>query len=93
MGTMKAMGYTSKDIRKQIIVRIMPVAIPGVIAGTTLSILVVNMFMNVAFSTNVGFRLFWIPVAIVIISLYVYVTTYISAGKVKKVSATELMTE
>ncbi len=93
MGTLKAMGYTSKDIRKQIIVRIMPVAIPGVIAGATLSILVVNMFMNVAFSTNVGFRLFWIPVAIVIISLYVYVTTYISAGKVKKVSATELMTE
>ena len=35
----------------------------------------------------------YIAIAAVIIILYVYVSTYISAGKVKKVSVTELMTE
>ena len=93
MGIEKAMGYTTKDIRKQIIVRMMPVAIPGVIVGSILAFPVIMMFMKVTFGTSFGIRLMWTPIAAVIITLYVYVSTYISAGKVKKVSVTELMTE
>ncbi|MCR5291278.1 MAG: ABC transporter permease [Eubacterium sp.] len=93
MGIEKSMGYTSKDIRKQIIVRMMPVAIPGIIVGSILAIPVTMMFMKVAFSTYFGIRLIWVPIAAVLITLYVYVSTYISAGKVRKVSVTELMTE
>lgn len=93
MGVEKAMGYTTKDIRKQIIVRMMPVAIPAVIVGAILALPVTMMFMKAAFGTSFGIRLMWTPIAAVIIILYVYVSTYISAGKVKKVSVTELMTE
>ena len=93
MGIEKACGYTSEDIRKQIVVRMMPVAVPAIIAGTILALPVVMLFLKIAFGTVFDIRLFWVPIAIVLISLYVYVTTYISAGKVKKISVTELMTE
>jgi ABC-type antimicrobial peptide transport system permease subunit len=93
MGIEKACGYTSKDIRKQIVVRMMPVAVPAIIAGTILALPVVMLFLKIAFGTVFDIRLFWVPIVIVLISLYVYVTTYISAGKVKKISVTELMTE
>ena len=93
MGIEKACGYTSKDIRKQIVVRMMPVAVPAIIAGTILALPVVMLFLKMAFGTVFDIRLFWVPIVIVLITLYVYVTTYISAGKVKKISVTELMTE
>ena len=93
MGIEKAMGYASNDLRKQIIFRIMPVAIPAIIIGAVLSVPVTMFFLKSAFKTVFGIRLLWIPVAAVIITVYVYVSTYISAGKVKKVSVTELMTE
>ena len=83
----------SKDIRKQIVVRMMPVAVPAIIAGTILALPVVMLFLKMAFGTVFDIRLFWVPIAIVLISLYVYMSTYISAGKVKKISVTELMTE
>ena len=93
MGIEKAMGYTTKDIRKQLIVRMMPVAIPAVIVGTILAIPVAILFLKIAFGTYFGINYIWVPVATLIIVAFVYVSTYLSAGKVKKISVTELMTE
>ena len=93
MGIEKAMGYTSKDLKKQIVSRIMPVAIPAIIIGAILSLPITIGFMKISFSTVIQIRYLWIPIAAVIISIYVFISTYISAGKVKKVSVTELMTE
>ncbi len=93
MGIQKAMGYTSKDLRKQIIVRMMPVAIPAALIGAILAIPIVIMFMKIAFATYFGINYIWAPVAALIMTAFVYVSTYISAGKVKKISVTELMTE
>ncbi len=93
MGIEKAMGYSSKDIKKQILYRIMPVAIPAIIIGVILSVPVTMFFLKSAFSTVFGIRLFVVPVMALVITVYVYVSTYISAGKVKNVSVTELMTE
>jgi ABC-type antimicrobial peptide transport system permease subunit len=93
MGIEKAMGYTSKDIRKQIVSRMMPIAVPAVILGAIMAIPVTAGFMKIAFGSVFAIRIFWVPIATVIITVFVYVSTYISAGKVKKVSVTELMTE
>ena len=93
MGIEKAMGYTSNDIKKQLVSRMMPVVVPAIILGALMAIPITCAFMIIAFSTVFGIRLFWIPIAIVLITLFVYISTYISAGKVKKVSVTELMTE
>ena len=71
----------------------MPVAVPAIIIGTILSIPVTAGFMKIAFGSVFGIRLFWVPIATVLITVFVYVSTYISASKVKKVSVTELMTE
>lgn len=49
MGIEKAMGYSSKDIKKQILYRIMPVAIPAIIIGVILSVPVTMFFLKSAF--------------------------------------------
>jgi ABC-type antimicrobial peptide transport system permease subunit len=93
LGIKKAMGYTSRDLRLQMVYRILPVAIPAIIAGAFLAIPVTNTFMAATFGGGMVPRFFWlIPEAILLIG-YVFVSAYISAGKIKKVSVTELMTE
>ncbi len=92
-GIEKSMGYTSKDIKKQIVSRIMPIAVPAVIAAVFLTIPITEKFEVIAFGGGAlpRYRLL-IPVAFLIV-IYVFVSAYLSAGKVKKVSVTELMTE
>ena len=93
LGIEKAMGYTSKDLRRQMVYRIMPVAVPAVIVGTLLAVPVTMIFMKTAFLAVFGIRMFWVPAAIAGICLYVWLAAYIAAGKVKKISVTELMAE
>ena len=92
-GIQKSMGYTSKDIKKQIVSRIMPIAVPAVIAAVLITIPLTEKFEVVAFGGGAQPR-YWllIPAGIAIV-IYVYASAYLSAGKVKKVSVTELMTE
>ena len=92
-GIEKSMGYTSRDIKKQIVSRIMPIAVPAVIAAVIVVVPLTESFQVMAFGGGAQPR-YWllIPAAVVLVG-YVYVSAYISAGKVKKVSVTELMTE
>lgn len=92
-GIEKSMGYTSKDIKKQIVSRIMPIAVPAIIAALLVTVPLTEKFEVIAFGGGAQPR-YWllIPAAIVIV-IYVYASAYLSAGKVKKVSVTELMTE
>ncbi len=93
-GIQKAMGYTTKDVKKQMIARLMPVIIPGVILGTLLTMPTMELFLNAVLgrgSIQARYALL-IPVAIGMI-LYIYASAWLSADKVKKISVTELMTE
>ena len=93
-GIQKAMGYTTKDVKKQMIARLMPVIIPGVILGTLLSVPVMELFLNAVLgrgSIQARYAIL-IPAAIGMI-LFTYASAWLSADKVKKVSVTELMTE
>ncbi|SEG35183.1 ABC-type transport system, involved in lipoprotein release, permease component [Eubacterium ruminantium] len=93
LGIKKSMGYTSRDLRLQMVYRIMPIAVPSIIAGAFLAIPVTNIFMAATFGGGMIPRFLWlIPEAILLIG-YVFVSAYLSAGKIKKVSVTELMTE
>ncbi|MCR5337838.1 MAG: ABC transporter permease [Lachnospiraceae bacterium] len=92
-GIEKSMGYTSGDIKKQIVSRIMPIAVPAIIAAVLAVVPITEKFEVIAFGGGAQPR-YWllIPAAVVLV-IYVYVSAYLSAGRVKKVSVTELMTE
>ena len=92
-GIEKAMGYTSRNIKKQIVSRIMPIAVPAIIAAVFITIPITEQFEIIAFGGGAEPRYWLLIPAAVAIMVYVYASAYLSAGKVKKVSVTELMTE
>ena len=93
LGIMKAMGYTSKDLMQQIAFRIMPIACVAVILASALSVYLMNAFGLVVFGVVLDVN-YWIIVPIdLCLLLFCYLVTYISAGKIKEISVTELMAE
>jgi ABC-type antimicrobial peptide transport system permease subunit len=93
LGIEKAMGYTTADIKKQMVFRIIPIAIPALIIGGLITIPLINIFMEYAFGLAMDVRLIILVPTMLVMALYIYASAYISAGKVKKISVTELMTE
>lgn len=93
LGIMKAIGYTSKDLMQQIAFRIMPIACVAVIIASVCSVYLMNAFglvmLGVVMDVNYGIM---VPIDICLL-LFCYLVTYISAGKIKEISVTELMTE
>ena len=87
------MGYTSRDLRLQLVFRILPIAIPAVIIGAALVIPAISQFQIIAFGGGAEPRFMFLIPGSILIGLYILCLTYLSAGKVKKISVTELMTE
>ena len=93
LGIMKSLGYSSKDLMKQIAISIMPVTIVSVILAS---------FAAIASNKIFWFTLFGVPmktsIPVLILTdlaliVFTFVMTYIGAGKIKKISVNELMTE
>ena len=93
LGIMKSVGYTSKDLMKQIALRVMPIAGVAVIIASVCSVYLMNAFGIAAFAVIIDAN-YWIMVPLdICLLLFCYLVTYISAGKIKEISVTELMTE
>ena len=93
LGIMKSLGYSSKDLMKQIAISIMPVTIVSVILASFAVIAVNKIFWFTAFGVPMKTN---IPVLILTdlaLVIFTFVMTYIGAGKIKKISVNELMTE
>ena len=93
LGIMKAMGYTSKDLMQQIAFRFMPIACVAVVIASVFSVYLMNVFGLAMFAVVLDVN-YWIiaPIDICLL-LFCYLVTYISAGKIKEISVTELMAE
>lgn len=93
LGIMKAMGYTSKDLMQQIAFRMMPIACAAVIIASVISVYLINAFGFTMFAVVLDVN-YWIifPIDICFL-LFCYLVTYISAGRIKQISVTELMAE
>lgn len=92
-GIMKGMGYASKDLMKQLALKTMPVTIISVIIAAVLTKFVYSRFWMTMFGVIENIS---IPVTIAmsaVLAVFCYAVTYICAGKVKKISVTELMTD
>ena len=93
LGIMKGLGYSSKDLMKQLALKTMPVTIVSVMIAAVLTKFVYSWFWMTMFGVIGNIN---IPVTIAMSAALVafcYAVTYICAGKVKKISVTELMTE
>ncbi len=93
LGIMKSMGYSSKDLMKQMAIKSMPVTIVAVIIASALSFPLQSEFWFNLFSADMGVNVPLMLVLDIAIIIYCYIVTYICAGRIKKISVTELMTE
>ncbi|MCR5337891.1 MAG: ABC transporter permease, partial [Lachnospiraceae bacterium] len=91
LGIMKGIGYTSKELMLQMAFRIIPVAVLGVAAGTVLAILLMQV-VN-AFVAKVALSAPAILAMDLAILVFTFACAFISAGKIKKISVYELITE
>ncbi|MBQ1463264.1 MAG: ABC transporter permease [Ruminococcus sp.] len=93
LGIMKGMGYTSKDLMKQIAIKTMPVTIVSVIIASFAASYVYSGFWLMVFGVVGELNIPLTIAADVVLVAFCYGVTYISAGRIKAISVTELMTE
>ncbi len=91
IGIMKALGYTSRELKFQMAARIIPPTIFAIMIGSALSILflgVIEMFV-----AKVSISIVSIIIVDILVLLFCFVSAYRAAGKIGKISVYELMTE
>ncbi len=93
LGIMKSMGYTSRDLMIQLTLRILPVTIISSCIAAVLSVWVQRAFWMAAFGVQIPESLPLIIGTAAALVLFCLIVTYISAGSIRKISVTELMTE
>lgn len=93
LGIMKSLGYSSKDLMKQIAISIMPVTIVSVILASFAAIAVNKIFWFTAFGVPMKTSITVLILTDLALVIFTFVMTYIGAGKIKKISVNELMTE
>jgi ABC-type antimicrobial peptide transport system permease subunit len=91
LGIMKGLGYTSKELMLQLAFRIMPAALLAVVIGTVLSVGATKLLVSA-----VGVVPIHLPQIIVLdllILAFCFGCAWLGAGRIKKISVCELMTE
>lgn len=92
-GIMKSMGYTSRDLMIQLTLRILPVTIISTCVAAVLSVRVQRAFWMAAFGVQIPESLPLVIGTAAALVLFCLIATYVSAGSIRKISVTELMTE
>ena len=93
LGIMKSMGYTSRDLMIQLTLRILPVTIISSCIAAVLSVWVQRAFWMAAFGVQIPESLPLMIGTAAALVLFCLIVTYISAGSIRKISVTELMTD
>lgn len=93
LGIMKSMGYSSKDLMVQMGIKFMPVTIVATFFASIVAAYLMKAFWIMGFGIDKGMNVTVIVVVDILIVLFCYYVTYLSAGRIKKISVTELMTE
>ena len=93
LGIMKSMGYSSKDLMKQLAVSMLPPTIVSTAAGAVLGVFINHFFWLYIMGFIIKASIPLVIVTAVLTVLFSYAVTYFAAGRVKKVSVTELITE
>ena len=99
LGILKAVGYTTRQLRLQTLWSLMPVVGIGVMIGAILSYLTMNNVIIILFRVLGVMKLgFLIPIPMVIITAIVmmiisFLIAFGLCGRIRKISAYELISE
>ena len=93
LGIMKGLGYSSKDLMTQVAIGIIPVTTISVVTGTLLGVYLNKTFWLLGFGANFIASPVLLIVTDILMVVFCYLVTYIGAGRVRKISVNELITE
>ncbi|MCR5356224.1 MAG: ABC transporter permease [Lachnospiraceae bacterium] len=93
LGIMKGLGYSSKDLMKQMALRMMPVIIISLVIASVATVFFNRFFWFAIVGLLPKTNITVIILTDIVLVLFCYFVTYLGAGKIRKISVTELMTE
>lgn len=91
LGIYKGLGYTSRELMLQLSLRIVPTLMIGVGLGTALGVAGINLTYNIL--GKLEYRPLAILLVDLLIILFAFVSAYLGAGKIRKISVCELVSE
>jgi len=98
-GVKKAIGYTSRQLRIQLSLSLIPVTFIAATLGGTIGYFGVNKVFDFVFAgfgvkkADLIVRLSFVPISLILVTLLVVVFSYLLSRKMKKISAYKLITE
>ena len=98
-GIKKAVGFTSKQLKLQLSLSLLPVTLLASVIGSILGFVLVNPLLEAILSgfgmEKVDFLILpaLILLTIAVIGVLVFLMTYVMSGSIKRVSAYELISE
>ena len=93
LGIMKGLGYTSKDLMTQVAMGIIPVTIISLIIASVCGVIINKLFWQILFGVVMNTNVPILIITDVVMILFCYIVTYIGAGRIRKISVNELITE
>ncbi len=93
LGIMKGLGYSSRDLMTQMALRIMPVVIISLIIASVATVWVNELFWSALMGVIAKTSIQAILLTDIAMAVFCYVVTYLGAGRIRKISVNELMTE
>ncbi|MBP3234635.1 MAG: ABC transporter permease [Eubacterium sp.] len=93
LGILKGLGYSSKDLMTQVAVGIIPVTVVSVSISCYLGIVFNKLFWLYIWGADMHTSIPAVIISAVVMVVFCYIVTYIGAGKIRKISVTELITE
>lgn len=98
-GIKKAVGFTSSQLRLQLSLSLLPLSVIGTMAGSVIACLTTNKLFNLVFASygiknsDLLIDPVVIPVTLLIVTLMTFVITFVMSGRMKRVSAYQLISE
>lgn len=98
-GIKKAVGFTSSQLRLQLSLSLLPLTIIGTLIGSVVACLTTNKLFNLVFASygiknsDLLINPAVIPVTLLIVTFMTFVITFVLSGRMKKVSAYQLISE
>jgi ABC-type antimicrobial peptide transport system permease subunit len=98
-GIKKAVGFTSRQLRVQLAISLIPVSMIGSVLGAVGACFTTNRLFDLIFNSygiknsDLLINPAVIPVTLIIVTLMVFVITFVMTGKMKKISAYKLISE
>ena len=93
LGIMKSLGYSSKDLMTQLALQLLPATVVSTVIAAGVSVIVEKTFWFALFGVDKSTDYAVMIVTCVLMIIFCYAVTYLAAGKIKKISVNELMTE